>query len=254
MNISGFQNNSVLSKIQKSTIAHKMFAPSFTKSDNIDDSLAKETPAVTVSISSEGKESYRNSLLDKGETYENVLDRRNELFLGADQFGISFMFEYTPFGGKRTIKDVASDLLKSYASQYDEIVQGYKTGEKKYYIQDSESENGRRQMTMSEVLNDLDEAYKSAVESLEIEIQQYAENFKVLEDYQNFSSKYLDKQDDEMEKVRKPISRSGNDVIPENLSEKMMDAVKAFVEQYSQQETIDLESMLKNIDTFKADR
>lgn len=253
MNISGFQNNNILSKIQKSTIEHKVFVPPFTKSDNIDDSLAKETPAVTVSISPEGKESYRNSLLDKGETYESVLNRKNELRLEENQID-AFIFEFTPLGGKKTVEDIASDLLKAYAKQYNVIVQGYKTGERVRYVQDPEAENGRRQKTMSEELNSLNEYYKSAVETLEVQIKRYAEEVKIFEDYQNFSSKYLDKQDDEMEKVRKPISRSGNDVILENLSEKMMDAVKAFVEQYSQQETIDLESMLKNIDTFNADR
>lgn len=54
------------------------------------------------------------------------------------------------------------------------------------------------------------------------------------------------------EKVREAISGLENSVMPENISNKLMDAVKTFVDQYSKQETINLEGILKNINIFKA--
>lgn len=256
MKISGLENINFLSKIQKTTMMHKISVAYSTKVSRVEESLIEETPAVKVSISSEGKQSYRNSLVDKNETYDSVMNRRSELLLGDKPMSRIYMFKITFFGGEKTVEDIASDLFKTYTSMYDEIVKGYKTGQGVNYIQDSESENGYRQMTMTEDLNSLEKALKGAINGLEEQIKRIPDDIKALKAVNESRikfAKHFGEQDDRVEKGVEAILRMESIVIPENISGKMMAAVKTFVDQYSKQETINLENMLKNINMFNTD-
>lgn len=198
--------------------------------------------AVKISISPEGMQSYRNSLIGKSESYDNVLARKDELLSKKEPFIRDYRsaFELQFVGGKKTTEEIASDLFQRYTEKYDEIVQGYQSGERVSYAADSESDTGYHQMTMSEELEALTDAYQVYVDNLEKQVQQIPENIKALESIQNTQSRLFGASDERALKTKDAISRLKNDVIPENMHEKMIAAAKKFVEQYPRQQDINI--------------
>lgn len=156
-------------------------------------------------------------------------------------------------GNKLTIEEKASSLLKDYADIYDEIVQGYKSGRRERYVQDSASETGYRKVTMSEELDLLDKGYKAAADLIERLAQLEPEDVKGCEIIANAKAKIFGEQSEEALKARDAVLRLKNTVIPENISEKMVAATKVFARQYAEQENSSLERILGSIIVFKPD-
>lgn len=210
--------------------------------NNSTESAATSALAVKISISPEGMQSYRNSLIGKSESFDNVLARKDELLSKKEPFIRDYRsaFELQFVGGKKTTEEIASDLFQRYTEKYDEIVQGYQSGQRVSYAADSESDTGYHQMTMSEELEALTDAYQVYVDNLEKQVQQIPENIKALESIQNTQSRLFGASDERALKTKDAISRLKNDVIPENMHEKMIAAAKKFVEQYPRQQDINI--------------
>lgn len=233
---------------------HKVFQNDALKIGN------EETP-IKVSISKEGIESYRNSLKENSENFDNVVEQRNELLAGekTPKILVNYGFE---FGSKlnaikkdeeyQSIKDRASDLLMTYASIYDEIVQGHKSGTREKYVEDSTSESGYRKLTMSEEISMLDDAYKKYADYLENNVQQYPEYYESLNEYLDQLAS-IGVRPEQGYRALEEVSRYINEGIPENISGKLVEASKEFVAQYLNKnvKNISIESLLEGIKIFE---
>ena len=220
-----------------------------------------EGTSIKVSISKEGRESYRNSLQENSESFNDVVEKRNELLAGekTPKILVNYGFE---FGSKlnaikkdgeyQSIEDRASDLLMAYASIYDEIVQGHESGTREKYVEDSTSESGYRKLTMSEEISMLDDAYKKYADFLESNVQQYPE---IYESY----SKHLDQlarigvRSELGYRALETLARYIDEGIPENISGKLVEASKSFVAKYLNKnvKNISIESLLEGIKIFE---
>lgn len=224
-------------------IASSMTAPKDTKVQNEDVQMSKkcisEQP-VTLSISDEGREYYRNSIQQNGqETYDAVLRRREQLKnekISMIDYGYEIQKRAAQQNkntdtGRSALStiDKANGYVNAYAELYDEIVQGYENGTREIYAAD---ESGMHKLTKDEELDALDAAYKKTVD-----------NFVTMEKTNQHAREIIG---EEMEKISKIASRSasaatyleeqksrGTDEIPENLSEKMYDAIFSFKEKYA---------------------
>lgn len=125
--------------------------------------------------------------------------------------------------------DRANGYVAAYAELYDEIIQGYEAGTREIYVAD---ENGTRKLTRDEELSTLDAAYKKTVD-----------DFVTMEKRNQHAREIIS---EEMDKISKITSRStlaatyieeqktrGEDEIPENLGEKMYEAIFSFKEKYA---------------------
>lgn len=196
--------------------------------------------SVTLSISDEGREYYRNNIQQNGqETYNEVLQRREQL-KNEKINRMDYSYEIQKRAaqqnknadtGRSTLStiDKANGYVKAYAELYDEIVQGYDNGNRKIYAAD---ESGTHKLTKDDELGALDAAYKKTVD-----------NFVTMEKTNQHAREIIG---EEMKKISKITSRStlaatcleeqksrGTDEIPENISEKMYDAIFSFKEKYA---------------------
>lgn len=111
---------------------------------------------VSLSISDEGREHYRNSIQQGGqESYDAVLQRREKLknekiSLVDYSYEISKRVAQSNNAAADTEKSVlstagkADGYVKAYAELYDEIVQGYEDGTREIYVA---GEDGPRKLT-----------------------------------------------------------------------------------------------------------
>lgn len=149
--------------------------------------LAKESISklaerpVSVSISKEGYESYRNSIQDNGKalSYDQVAEQRKMLAdvkMDSDtDFGYRLSLEAnqlnekdkTSANGGFSWQARVENYAEAYANLYDEIVQGYTDGTRKINIMDENSELGYRTLTMEEELSALDAVYEKTVKGFE---------------------------------------------------------------------------------------
>lgn len=53
----------------------------------------------------------------------------------------------------------ADNLMKAYTSLYDEIVQGYESGQREVYVEDPEADDGYRKLTLETELEELNKAF-----------------------------------------------------------------------------------------------
>jgi hypothetical protein len=191
---------------------------------------------VKLSISDEGQEYYRNSIQqNQQETYDDVVQRKEQL---KKVSFIDYGYEIQKKAAQQneaadrsvlSTTDKANSYVKAYAELYDEIVQGYENGTREIYTTD---ENGTHKLTKDEELSALDAAYKKT-----------ADDFVTMEKTNQHASEIIS---GEMEKISKLSSRStlasiyleeqktkGTDDIPENLNEKMYNAILSFKEKYA---------------------
>lgn len=201
--------------------------------ENVEAGIAKQF--VTLSISDEGKEYYRNSVQQEGhESYDTVLQRRQQLKnekISFIDYGLELQKKADTNAGGNILSttDKANNYVTAYAELYDEIVQGYENETREIYVAD---ESGTHKLTKDEELDALDAAYKKTVD-----------NFVTMEKTNQHAREIIG---EEMEKISKITSRSaltatyleeqksrGTDEIPENLSEKMYDAIFSFKEKYA---------------------
>ena len=129
---------------------------------------------VSISISNEGKEHYRNNIQQSGqESYDAVLQRREKLKnekISLIDYGYEISRRAVRSNTSSTdagesvlsTADKADGYVKAYAELYDEIVQGYEDGTREIYVA---GENGPRKLTKEEELDVLDAAYKKTVDS-----------------------------------------------------------------------------------------
>lgn len=197
--------------------------------------------SVKLSISNEGREYYRNSIQQNGqETYDDVLQRREQLKnekISVIDYGYEISKKAAGWNkeaantGRNVLSttDRANGYVTAYAELYDEIIQGYEAGTREIYVAD---ENGTHKITRDEELSALDAAYKKTVD-----------DFVTMEKRNQHAREIIS---EEMDKISKITSRStlaatyieeqktrGEDEIPENLGEKMYEAIFSFKEKYA---------------------
>ena len=197
--------------------------------------------SVTLSISNEGMEYYRNCIQqNRQETYDDVLQRR-ELLKSEKIRDIDYGYEISKKAaelnkdaanaGQNALSttDRANGYVAAYAELYDEIVQGYESGTREIYVTD---ENGTHNLTKDEELSNLDAAYKKTVD-----------DFVTMETTNQHARGIIG---EEMNKISKITTRStlasayieeqktrGKDEITENLGKKMYGAITSFKEKYT---------------------
>lgn len=197
--------------------------------------------SVKLSISNEGREYYRNSIQQNGqETYDDVLQRREQLInekISVIDYGYEISKKAAGWNkeaantGRNVLSttDRVNGYVTAYAELYDEIIQGYEAGTREIYVAD---ENGTHKITRDEELSALDAAYKKTVD-----------DFVTMEKTNQHAREIIS---EEMDKISKITSRStlaatyieeqktrGEDEIPENLGEKMYEAIFSFKEKYA---------------------
>ena len=136
---------------------------------------AVNNQAVKVTISEEGDKSYREKIVN-GPSFDEVQEQRKRLLevkLSPDmnyKFTLSAKVNSLNEADKEakgvdylSNEDKLDNIMESYTSLYDEIVQGYKNGTRIINVADENSENGYRKLTMQEELDDLDSAYERVV-------------------------------------------------------------------------------------------
>lgn len=215
---------------------------------------------VRVSISKEGIESYRDSLQKESESHDSVWKGKSDFQPGIILTDCAFEFgnklsSLKEEGTSQSLEDMASDLLKTYAGVYDDIVRGYESGTRENYVADPASESGYRKMTMSEEIDALNAVYNRWVEHLDTQAQLRPKMTESLKEYADTLSRIAAKSEKAAEKANKAYDeyfRLKEGMIPENISEKMISASKIFVEQYTKQaaKNRDIESILCNIHIF----
>ena len=130
----------------------------------------KRYDAVKVSITDEGIQSYKDSMNKGNEDisggviltdYGTMLSSRLPSIYGEKNADGEYERNY------RSVGEKANDLLNSYASIYDEIIQGYEDGTREIYIADETSESGYRKLSKDEELDELNKAFKNQSEKFE---------------------------------------------------------------------------------------
>ncbi len=251
MNINVSRNSMIQNNLVKATGEHKVFENS---------SVKTEDSSIKVSISAAGLKGYRDLLQGQSESYDSILKQREELLSGKIMPETDYSFvignklaELKPNGTYQSIEEKASNLLKSYASIYDEIVQGYESGTRESYVEDETSEDGYRKLTMNEELDALNESYKNYTDYLEIQAQQLPIVIELFEKYMDtLSRKGGSDSLDLASKAREEYIKMKKERIPEKISEKIIDASKVFIAQYEKQgmKNLGIEDILKNIVVF----
>lgn len=149
-----------------------------------------------------------------------------------------------------SVSDTANNLLKTYASLYDEIVKGYEDGTRETYIEDSTAEGGYRKLTMDEELSELNKAYQKQVDWYASRREQGIEflesRAKKLAEISKKSANAADKANEAynlLEKYR-------NDPVPKDFTSKMVEAAQAFVVKYQANKGIGIDMLLQGIAIF----
>ena len=211
-----------------------------TTAKDTDRKMAKQS--VSLSITDEGKEHYRNSIQQGGqESYDAVLQRREQLKnekISLVDYGYEISMRAAQINkdsadtGKNVLStaDKADGYVKAYAQLYNEIVQGYEDGTREIYV---EGVDGPRKLTREEKLDALDAAYKKTVD-----------NFVTMEKTNQHAREIISEEAEKISRISKRTTKlaadflkeqkaRGLDKVPENLNEKMLSAVSSFKEKYA---------------------
>ena len=147
-----------------------------------------------------------------------------------------------------SVSDTANNLLKAYASLYDEIVKGHEAGTRETYVEDKTAEGGYRKLTMEEELNELDKAYKDYAD-------RYASNrdkhiMDILSAHAKKVSEISGGRTSIANKAKALLEKYKNDPVPEDFSSRMLKAANTFVQQYKVNRGMDINSLLSGISIF----
>ena len=188
---------------------------------------------VSLSISSEGKEHYRNSIQSGGEeSYDAVLQRREQLKNEKISL-VDYAYEISKRAdaGESALSTVgrADGYVKAYAELYDEIVQGYEDGTREIYVA---GEYGPRKLTKEEELDALDAAYKKTVDSF-VTMEQTNRHARAIIGEEAEKIAKISRKGTKAADFLKEQKARGTDKIPENFNEKMLSAVASFKEKYA---------------------
>ena len=188
---------------------------------------------VSLSISSEGKEHYRNSIQQGGqENYDSVLQRREQLKNEKISL-VDYAYEISKRAdaGESALSTVgrADGYVKAYAELYDEIVQGYEDGTREIYVA---GEYGPRKLTKEEELDALDAAYKKTVDSF-VTMEQTNRHARAIIGEEAEKIAKISRKGTKAADFLKEQKARGTDKVPDNLNEKMLSAVASFKEKYA---------------------
>lgn len=188
---------------------------------------------VRLSISNEGKEHYRNSIQQGGqESYDAVLQRREQLKNEKISL-VDYGYEISKRAGAGesvlSAAGKADGYVKAYAELYDEIVQGYEDGTREIYVA---GEDGPRKLTKDEELDALDAAYKKTVDSF-VTMEQTNQRARTIIGEEAEKIAKISRRETKAADFLKEQKARGTDKVPENLNEKMLNAVASFKEKYA---------------------
>lgn len=188
---------------------------------------------VSLSISSEGKEHYRNSIQQgRQESYDAVLQRREQLKNEKISL-VDYAYEISKRAGTResvsSAAGRADGYVKAYAELYDEIVQGYEDGTREIYVA---GEDGPRRLTKEDELDALDAAYKKTVDSF-VTMEQTNQRARAIIGEEAEKIAKISRRETKAADFLKEQKARATDKVPENLNEKMLSAVALFKEKYA---------------------
>jgi len=218
---------------------------------------------VRVTISEKGKEYYRKStqeLVGDTESYDAMIERKNQLLEANLSTDLDYDFQlggevgkYKQAGVYLSTEEKADNLLKAYANLYDEMMQGYESGTREIHVEDKNSEKGYRILTKEEESIALDNSYKKYADSLEEGEKQELDTQKVFEKYMKKLSEIGVKKPSLAQSYYDSIYlKKKDEILPENISKKTVDAVSIFKRKYMMIEhnKINLSDLLATIKIF----
>ncbi len=152
----------------------------------VDPKAYKEYQALSEKSKKEGFDPYDNEVIYMARwqmkrdfpqlsAWNNIVSNNKESVVKNDHIMTDYKYEFASrmpsvYAGKDdkgdfiknyySATDAASNMLKVYASLYDEIVKGYEAGTRETYVEDKNAEGGYRKLTMEEELQELDKAYE----------------------------------------------------------------------------------------------
>jgi hypothetical protein len=219
--------------------------------------------SVQVSISEEGQEKYRQSIQNQdmeAMSYDEMIQQREKLLEQNSPTDLDYDFQlgnevakYKEDGIYQTTQEKADTLLKSYAILYDQIVKGYSNGTRAIHVQDDTVDKGYRVLTQEEEISALTNSYKKYADDLQNQIEQEPKIKEAMEKYM----KKLETIGGRMpamasEYYTNVYQKENKDIIPDHLSEKLVNASNLFVKKYSSSamNLMDIQELLKNIKVF----
>ena len=200
---------------------------------------------VQVDISKEGIEKYRSTFEQKRP--ENTEIKECHVLI---DYGWELSRKENQINDSKkdtTIEGRANSLLESYASAYNDIVQGYKDGTRVVYAESGED----RILTKEEDLARLNDAYKNHVDFFEERMRSDAKNNEMLENsikghaWERTSSRARQFLDEQESKRQHP------EYVPDNFGERMREAGKQFVEQFATLKVVNNQSISKILSSIK---
>lgn len=225
------------------------------------DELATNTPkqndAVKMTISQEGIQSYKDSIMKSSKDalgnsgvmltdYRSMISSKMPSTYGAQKENGEYERNY------QSISEKADSLLKAYAESYDEIQKGYADGTREAYIADDSSETGYRKLTKEEELAELDKAYQQQATEFENNnnskiISALIDNAKKVKEASGGRETIAASRLEDLQKRKAEV-----DKLPTDMSKKLVDASMNFKVQYgfAKAGNIDISSMLKGINIF----
>ena len=193
---------------------------------------------VSVSISKEGYESYRNSVQENGKSlsYDQVIEQCKMLAdvkMDSDtDYGYRLSLEANRLNESDT-KALTSDnrlswqakaenYAEAYTNLYDEIVQGYENGTRQVNVIDENSEQGYRTLTMEEELSALDAAYEKNVKGFEEYAAQQNKAQPIIGEWKEQVAKIKSGVTSAQSVENKAEQDNRQEKLPDNLAEKLL--------------------------------
>lgn len=172
--------------------------------DSVSRNTQDQNQAVSVSISKEGMESYRQQLQTIGSNEKsdgNVIEKKQAFIKQAKNYQFANHYENelsqraSALKAQYRFSDKEQDYAKAYKALHDEIVQGYQNGTREVYTDSENAETGFRKMTMEEELDRLDKAFQKTTDQFKID----KKATKIIGDYKKWLQQV---------KTKKPVKSS----------------------------------------------